>query len=200
MLQQSERSLGWVFMSRMIAFICFLIIVVLAKILENFTTPGGIYQRAAEGLLFSNFWLLVLIMIILFVGDLLMALPFPVNLPGPIARAFGSAFCVAFILNVFQWVDSINGTNLYQIVWLLSFVLLPLIFFIVLVSGYLEIMKNLFRPQRTEENANVVVHPEHPRAAESNTEEKSWDDVGAELRLMLYDIFHRLRQEVIKKP
>ena len=28
---------------------------------------------------------------------------------------------------------------------------------------------------------------------------KSWEDVGAELRLMLYDLFHRFREEIREK-
>ena len=89
MWQHRNRSLSWVFVSRMIGIICFLIVVVLAKILENFTTPGGIYQQAAEGLLFANFWLLLLIGIIFLVADLFIAIPFPLNLPGPVSRQSG---------------------------------------------------------------------------------------------------------------
>ncbi len=79
----------------MMAIICFLIVMVLAKILTTVTTPDGTFQKAADGLLFSNFWLLLFILIILFVADIFGTLAFPLNLPAPIIRAFGSAFCIA---------------------------------------------------------------------------------------------------------
>ncbi len=201
MWKRHNRSLSWVFVTRMISIICFLIIVVAAKILENFTTPGGIYQRAAEGILFANFWLFLLIAIILLVADLFMAIPFPLNLPGPIIRAFGSVFCVAFILKVFEWVDLQTGTSLSQSVLFLSFLIIPLIFCIVLISGYFEIMRDLFRPPKSDGDGVVVVHPDHPKAADpALPDAKSWDDIGAEFRLTLYDILHRLRQDVRRKP
>jgi hypothetical protein len=185
----------------MIGIICFLILVVLAKILENFTTPGGIYQRAAEGLLFANFWLLLLIAIILLVADLFIALPFPLNLPGPVIRAIGSVFCIALVLNVFKWIDSTAGTDIYQIFWLLSFLLVPLIFIVVLLTGYVEIMWQLWRRSKSErEDANVVIHPDHPKAEDQPvTDAKSWDEIGAEFRMMLYDVLRRFRQEIKRK-
>jgi hypothetical protein len=190
-----------VFVSRMIGIICFLILVVLAKILENFTSPGGIYRSAVEGLLFANFWLLLIIAIILLVADMFMALSFPLNLPGPIIRAIGSVFCVAFVLNVFKWIDSTIGTEIFQIFWLLSFLLIPLIFFIVLLTGYLEIIRQLWRRPKSEmDDGAVVIPPDHPNAEDQTVSDaKSWDEIGAEFRLVLYDVLRRFRQEIKKK-
>jgi len=199
--QHRNRSLSWVFVSRMIGIICFLIIVVLAKILENFTSPGGIYQRAVENLLFANFWLLLLIAVIFLVADLFMAIPFPLNLPGPIIRAIGSVFCVALLLSIFQWIDSTAGTNIYQIFWLLSFVLVPLIFFIVLLTGYLEIVWQLsLQPKASMEDGIAVITADYPKADNQTVSDaKSWDEIGAEFRLMLYDVLRRFRQEIKRK-
>jgi hypothetical protein len=201
MWQHRKRSLSWVFVSRMIGIISFLIIVVLAKILENFTSPVGIYQKAAEGLLFANFWLLLLIAIIFLVADLFIAIPFPLNLPGPVIKAIGSVFCIALVLNVFQWIDSTAGTNIYQIFWLLSFVLVPLIFFIVLLTGYFEIGRQLLRePKPSTEDGTVVIPTDYPQAGNQPVSDaKSWEEIGAEFRLMLYDIVHRFRQEIKRK-
>jgi len=195
------RSLGWVFVSRIIGIICLLIVFVLAKILENFTTPGGIFQRACEGLLFANFWLIVLIAVIILVADVFMALPFPLNLPGPVIKAIGSVFCIALVLNVFQWVDTTAGTNIYQIFWLLSFLIVPLVFIIVLATGYFEIVKQLFRPARqAPADGQVSVSPDHPRASDQPVSDaKSWEEIGAEFRMVIYDLLHRFRQEVKRK-
>jgi hypothetical protein len=195
-----NRSLGWVFVSRMIGIICFLIVVVLAKILTNFTVPGGLFQKTVEGILFANFWLLLLMAIILFIADIFGAFPFPLNLPAPIIRAFGSVFCIAFVLSVFQWVDSTFGTSLSQFFWVLAFLVVPLVFLIVLATGYFEIMRRLWwQPKLTDAGAEVVYQESSEEPSQPVSDTKSWDEIGAEFRMMLYDIIHRFRQEIKKK-
>jgi hypothetical protein len=174
--------------------------VVLAKILTNFIIPGGLFQKTVEGILFANFWLLLLTAIILFIADLFGAFPFPLNLPAPIIRAFGSVFCIAFILSVFQWVDSTFGTTLYQFFWVLAFLVVPLVFLIVLATGYFEIMRRLWwQPNLTDNGAEVVYQESFKEPALPVSDAKSWEEIGAEFRMMLYDIFHRFRQEIKKK-
>jgi hypothetical protein len=185
----------------MIGIICFLIVVVLANIL-TFYVPNPVYQ---SGVMFlnANFWLFILIAIIFLAADLFGAFPFPLNLPAPIIRAFGSVFCIAFILIIFQWLDSIYGTTLYQFFWLTSFILVPIVFLIVLASGYYEIMRNLWWQPRLEhepESETVVFHEETAGQVLQNTSDtKSWEEVGLEFRLMLFDIFHRFREDIPKK-
>jgi hypothetical protein len=197
-----NNSLGWVFVSRMTGIICFLIVVVLAKILTALISPDGIYYKAIDGILFANFWLLLLVAIILFVADIFGAFPFPLNLPAPIIKAFGSIFCIAFILDVFQWVDSTFGTLLFPLFWLPALILIPLLFLLILATGYFEIMRRLWwQPKLDDDGGAEVVHekiPDAPEPVESNT--KSWEEIGAEFRMMMYDIIHRFRQEIKKKP
>ena len=64
----------------MIGIISFLIVVVLANILLNYIS-NDLY-KSGVGFLNSNFWLLLLIGIIIFVADIFGAFPFPLNL-GP---------------------------------------------------------------------------------------------------------------------
>jgi hypothetical protein len=191
MWKYRNKPLSWVFVSRMIGIICFLIVVVLAKILT------------AEGILFANFWLLLLIAIILFIADIFGAFPFPLNLPAPIIRAFGSAFCIAFILIVFSWVDGISGTTLYQFFWFIPFTVVPLVFLIVLASGYYEIMRQLWwQPNLEHETGSdtLVFLEETPgQATQTVSDAKSWEEIGLEFRLMLFDIIHRFREDIQKK-
>jgi hypothetical protein len=195
-----NNSLGCVFVSRMIVIICFLIVVVLAKILTTFTIPGGLFQKTVEGILFANFWLLLLMAIILFIADIFWAFPFPLNLPAPIIRAFGSVFCIAFVLSVFQWVDSTFGTTLSRFFWVLAFLIVPLVFLIVLASGYFKIMRQLrWQPKLTDTGAEVVYQESFKEPEQPVPDSKSWDEIGAEFRMMLYDIVYRFRQEIKKK-
>jgi len=146
-----------VFVLRMIGIITFLIVVVLANIFTYYVS-NPVYRT---GVLFlnENFWLLLLIAIILMAGDIFFAFPFPLNLPAPIIRAIGSVFIIAFMLHIFQWVDSVAAISLYSFVWVLSFVIVPVVFIVVLVSGYFEIMRKLFwAPKNDQDGNNPVVH------------------------------------------
>ena len=135
MWPNKQHSLGWVFVSRMIGIICFLIVVVLANIL-TFYVGNPLYHAGVE-FLNPNFWLLILIGIIIFIADIFGAFPFPLNLPAPIIKAIGSVFIIAFVLRVFDWVDSATGNNIYHYFWLLSFVIVPVVFIIVLLDRVL---------------------------------------------------------------
>jgi len=196
-----NRSVGWVFVTRMIGIICFLIVVVLAKILTSFIPPDGIYYKALEGILFANFWLLLLIAIILFVADIFGAFPFPLNLPAPIIKAFGSIFCIAFVLDVFRWIDSSFGTMLFPLFWMPSLILIPLLFILLLATGYVGIMRRLWLQSNIDTGAgSEVVHQESPDIEQPDSNAKSWEEIGAEFRMMLFDVIHRFRQEIKKKP
>jgi hypothetical protein len=194
-----NRSVGWVFVSRMIGIICFLIVVVLANILTYYVA-GPIYHSGVD-FINKNFWLMALIAVILLVADLFGAFPFPLNLPAPLIKAMGSVFCIAFILRAFQWVDTVSATNLYSSFWLVSFVVVPLVFLIVLATGYFEIMRRLWwQPNLDTESDAKVVHQESIEETEQPVSDaKSWEEIGAEFRMMMYDIIHRFRQEIKKK-
>jgi hypothetical protein len=183
----------------MIGIICFLIVVVLANILTYYVA-SPVYHSGVT-FINENFWLLILIGVILLVADLFRVFPFPLNLPAPIVRAFGSVFCIAFVLSVFQWVDLYFKTNLYQFFWVFAFLVVPIVFLIVLATGYFEIMRRLWwQPNLDAESGAKVVHQEsfeEPEQQESDA--KSWEEIGGEFRMMLYDIIHRFRQEIKKK-
>jgi hypothetical protein len=193
-----DKSLGWVFVSRMIGIICFLIVVVLANILRYYV-ENPIYHSGVT-FINENFWLLGLIAVILLVADLFGAFPFPLNLPAPIIKAIGSVFCIAFILRVFQWVDTVTTMSFYPAFWLVSFLVVPLVFLIVLATGYFEIMRRLWWQPNIDGDTGVkVVHQETSNETEQRGPDvKSWEEIGAEFRMMLYDIVHRFRQEIKK--
>jgi hypothetical protein len=195
---EKHRSPGWVFVSRMIGIICFLIIVVLANIL-TFYVSNPVYHSGVD-FLNTNFWLLLIIGIILFTSDIFSVFPFPLNLPFPIIRAIGSVFIIAFILRIFEWVDHVTGNNLYHFFWLISFAIVPVVFIIVLITGYYEIICDLASRARLRSDATgAVAYDGVPPAAPAvHQEAKSWEDIGAEFRLMLYDIIHRFREEIRK--
>jgi hypothetical protein len=192
-----DKSLSWVFVSRMTGIICFLIVVVLVNILKEFI-KNPILLSGID-FLNTNFWLLLVIGIIIFVADIFSAFPFPLNLPFPVIKAVGSVFIVAFVLRIFAWVDLITANNLYHYFWLLSFVIVPLVFILVLVTGYFEIMRDLWWKPRVEGDGTIVCEPAPAGETPPVTGVKSWDEIGDEFRLMLYDLVHRFRDEIRRK-
>jgi len=203
MVRCRSKSLGWVFATQMIGIICLLIVVVLANILTHYVSNPTFYSGVS--FINENFWLLALIAAILLVGALFGAFPFPFNLPAPIIRAIGSVFCIAFILRVFQWIDLVASTALYPMFWFLSFIIVPLVFLIVLVSGYFEIMHKLWWHTRIEKQGDgQVVHESYESTPEADTigvtDAKSWEEIAEEFRMMLFDIIHRFRQEIKRRP
>jgi len=196
MWPNKQHSLGWIFVSRMIGIICFLIVVVLANIL-NFYIANPLYHAGVD-FLNLNFWLLLLIGIIIFIAEIFGAFPFPMNLPAPIIKAIGSVFIIAFVLRIFEWVDTTTGNNIYHYFWLLSFVIVPVVFIIVLLAGYYEIICDLWAKAKIRDESDTVVHSASDLPP-VNSSPKSWDEVGAELRMMLYDLFHRFREEIRRR-
>jgi len=203
MLKFQKKPLSWIFVTRMMTIICFLIVMVLAKILTTVTTPEGPFQNATDGILFSNFWLILFILIVLFVADIFSTFKFPFNLPAPIIRAFGSAFCIAFILIVFQWVDNTYDTTVSQFFWLIPSVIVPLVFLIILATGYYVIFRQLSeQPAMEGEDGDTILvnGSRYISASQPASDSRSWEEIGAEFRVMLYDIFHRIREDIrIKK-
>ena len=200
MWRYRKQPLGWVFVSRMMGIISFLIAVVLANILTYYVSN----KVFLSGVLFlnENFWLLILIGIIFFVSDIFGAFPFPLNLPFPIIRAIGSVFCIAFFLKLFQWVDAVASTTLYPMFWYLSFIIIPLVFLIVLAGGYYEIMRRALVAARVPGEAPMLrscMRTVKPSPGQLVSDAKSWEDIGVEFRMMLYDLLHRFRQEIKRK-
>lgn len=193
-----ERSPGWVFITGMIGIISFLIFVVLANILTHyFDNPVFL---SGVNFLNGNFWLLLLIAIILFVADFFSSFPFPLDLPAPVIRAIGSVFVIAFILRVFAWVDSVTGNNIYDFFWLISFIAIPLVFILVLVSGYYELIRRLFVSGRVSRSTPEVSDPTigTPKPEGKGNNDKSWEDIHTEFRMMVWEIIHRFRREIQK--
>ena len=197
-----SHSLGWVFATRMIGIICLLIAIVLANILTHYVespvfTSGVTFVN-------ENFWLLVLIALILMIGDVFAAFPFPFNLPAPIITAFGSVFCIMFLLRIFQWTDTVTSTILSPLFSFLAPIIATMVFLIVLVSGYYAILRQLWCLSRPGEmpaegqNIHATNSPEPETIPQEITDAKSWEEIGVEFRLMLYDIIHRFRQEIRK--
>lgn len=201
--QYGKKPLSWIFVSRMMAIICFLIVVVLANFLTYYVTNP--FYNSCVTFLNENFWLLIIIAVILLAGDIFGVFAFPLNLPSPIIKAIGSVFFIAFILRVIQWVDSFAGTDFYNSFYLIliSFFVVPIVFLIVLAVGYYFIFRQLghgpgAQYYGVEEISNASSEYTDP-TLRPLSDAKSWEDIGGEFREMVYDIIHRFRADIRRK-
>jgi len=182
----------------MMAIIFFLIVVVLANILTNYVT-NPLYHSGVT-LLNENVWLLIIIALVLLVADIFGVFEFPLNLPAPIIRAIGSVFLIVFILRVIQWGDIIAVTNLYPTFSLISIIIVPFVFLIVLAGGYYHILRQLWKEPESEYEEGEEVEGEYYDATlQPLPDTKSWEEIGGEFRLMLYDIIHRFRADIRRR-
>jgi hypothetical protein len=64
-------------------------------------------------------------------------------------------------------------------------------------------MRQLWWQPRLEDETGsdtLVLHEEHPgQATQTVSDAKSWEEIGLEFRLMLFDIIHRFREDIRKK-
>jgi hypothetical protein len=198
--QYRRKPLSWIFLSRMIGIIIFLIIVVLANLLTHYVSNS--FYNSCVTFLNENFWLLIIIAFILLAGDIFGVFVFPLNLPSPIIKAIGSVFFIFFILSLIRWVDTIAFTNFYYPFLFISYLLAVLVFLVVLISGYYEILRELsWQPELEGEYGNdtyIEYSEYHDSAANPVTDAKSWDEIGGEFRMMVYDIIHRFREDIRK--
>jgi hypothetical protein len=58
-----------------------------------------------------------------------------------------------------------------------------------------------WQPRRDVAEDGQVIHESHADVSPDDrvSDAKSWEEIGMEFRLMLYDILHRFRQEIKRK-
>jgi len=133
--------------------------------------------------------LIITIAVLFMIGDIFATFPRPASLPGPFFSAAGAVLLVMFVAHIFRFLDSFYTIGIYPHFQALEPLMYPLIFIIVLVAGILTISfqdRDRCREERAAETSGVG--EEKPC--------RSWDDVGEEFRLMWYDLFRRIREEL----
>jgi hypothetical protein len=190
----NPHSIPRIIVSRMIGLaIYFIVVVVLARIQTNNIVLEPIISfliKPAIIILVVTFSLLFLI------GEVFLALGLPLSFPGPFFNALGSVFLVSFLFQLLYLVDQIGGITIFSLFRPLEPLLYFLVFLIVLIVQYTHLF---FR------KGNEWQETSPTRAENKTTDEESashedipWNEVEAEFRMMLYDLFHSIRQ-VIKK-
>jgi uncharacterized membrane protein len=188
-MKTKERSVTWILVSGVSGILIFLI---LLAVLGYFSGSfAGTPIPAIIGFLFDNAALIVFFGLIFIVADIFATFPFPANLPGPIFSATGSVLLLAFIFHVFAFVYQSYMPIPYPLE-IIAVILYPLVFVIVLIAGYVHIFSHLAEEERESEKTAGETEKRPARG-------KTWDEIGAEFRDMIYDTFHRIREEINRK-
>jgi hypothetical protein len=190
MKMDREKKAQYKIISRIIGIILF---VLMMFILNQFSITNSTAELII-GFLNNNFAFIILMSIILLVADIFYAFIIPFNLPAPIFSAFGGILIVTFIFRILGLIDTmLNETVFIHISWL-RWIIYPVVFIIALISGYVSILFNTFqvgsRSSEKREKEPVNITPK---------KHKTWQNIGDELKDVLYDFLHKIKLAINKK-
>jgi len=192
---QQKRSIGLVVISRLAGLIIFLLALIAANVLGP--SIGVPSLLSVIGFLNANLAIILALFAFLLAGEALGAMPFPFNLPAPVANAIGGALLVAFLFSLFPLIDQLSGTSASAGLAGLQTTCTVVVFSFVLVFGYAFLFAcRLFhgpacpnwREQERAEREEHWLHREKRR--------REWREIGDEFRGLLLDSFRRAREEL----
>jgi hypothetical protein len=169
--------------------IVFLVLLVILGYLASYFHNA--FLLGFVSLLVDNLLLIITMGIVFMVADVFSSFRYPFNLPGPLISGLGSLLVVSLIFILLDFFDLWYGTGMSAIFLNTEYILYFLVFFIVVITGYVRI----FSPEITrndmtgEEGVHNSTCPACP----------SWGDVGNEIRQAIFDLFHRFREEINRK-
>lgn len=167
----------------------FVFVIILIALEAYAAGQDSAFLSAFVSFLIADAWLIILMALMFMAGDIFATFPRPASLPGPFFSAAGAVLLVMFVAHVFRFLDSFYTIGFYPPFQALEPLVYPLIFIIVLVAGILTVaFRDEDRPREQK-----------PPAGGDGEEERqcrSWEDVGEEFRLMWYDLFRRIREEL----
>lgn len=176
-----KRSIPWIVFSRLLGLLCFLSVVYLMNFFAPAVKEPLFHQSLA--LVNDNLVLLVLMSLVFLIGEAFNALPFPIDLAAPPFNALGAVLLLVFLFDIFELIDVLMEESISSAFRGLSLILYPLVFFIVLVAGYVGVFRHLI--------PEVGVKPK-----EEISHDKSWSEVREEFREAFADFFTLLGEEV----
>jgi hypothetical protein len=205
------ESLTYTVISRIIGIVVFLILVVVLNILlRQITSP---FFHAFVIFVNANIWLVLLFSLLFMFADIFRAVFFPLNLPYPLIASFGSVFFIMFFFRFLEFLDIQLALGFFPYIDWTYYLIAPLVFFIALICGYVSVFRKVFCPRRAKGEpcpAIMVGTPvetggqegapvQGPAAGTLPGESKSWEDIAAEFRELVYDSIHAIRMAVSQK-
>jgi hypothetical protein len=185
-----EKRPPWcVIVSGLAGIIIFLVLLIILGYLASYFHNA--FLLGFVSLLVNNLSLILTTGILFIAADIFFSLRFPFNLPGPLMSGIGSLLVVNLLFIFLDFFDLFYGSGFSAMFLNTMNILYLLVFFIVVITGYVRI----FSPENIrngEPDKTETDKPESPAC-------ESWEDVGNEIRQTMYDLFHRMREEINRK-
>lgn len=181
----NNKTVLGVTLSRLIGLILFLILFSIASMLQinNLT-----YIRVIN-FLSVNLWIIVILSIFFYIGELFFVFKFPFNLPGPIFNAIGGVLLLGFLFRMFYFIGSIFIEESFYPLKNLEPLIYFLVFTIVIIAGYISIFINI---KHSEENRRL--HKKYFKDTENELEE-----IGGELKETAHKVITNIKKSLEPK-
>jgi len=133
--------MSWVYGIILIIILIFLINIV------SYFIPNPI-SKDLVGFINGNIILIIIISFLFFLGSFFYFMGFPIDLAFPPFDAVGGALLVYFIINLIVLIDKYLVTGIGNILQAYSYIFSIIIFFIVIIFGYISILQHQSRRMR----------------------------------------------------
>jgi uncharacterized membrane protein len=141
----------------------------------------------------DNLIFIILISSVFFIAEIFFYFDFPINIPAPIINGIGSIFLINLIFEIFAFIGGITQQDIFMILISFSVFIYPLVFIIVLISGYFLILARIKKKSKKEsENENEFIK-------DINKDKKSWNDIEDEFRETLYEGIHAVKKSIVSE-
>jgi hypothetical protein len=196
MTGKKKRSLIGIILSRIVGFCIFLLLLGVAWYIDTYIWSPPLFHTIVVFLTaYYTLGALIFLSILFLIAELFNELDFPLNLPAPLFNGIASIFLIAFLRIIFQLIDTYFRFGLSGYLDIIAFILVPLVFILVVIVGYVKIFAGLgAEPVRPAEKAAPAPEP----SATPSPQGKSWEEIGSEFRGAIYDLLHRIREELKK--
>ncbi|NTU99755.1 MAG: hypothetical protein HGA55_01355 [Methanoregulaceae archaeon] len=179
-----KRSAYTVLVSGLIGLtLCIVFLLIMSMIANTYRLP---LLTAFVDFLYANLVLIIALSVLFMAGEVFETFSYPFNLLFPAFNAFASVLLVLFLIRMLEFFEIFFTISISSAIVMLQWILFPLIFIVVIVTGYLSIFKK--PPEESPDTGS-------PQPAPAGKPD-SWEDVGGEFRQMLYDFFSRIREEI----
>ncbi len=192
-----HKSFFWALFSNIFGFLFFIFLLFMA----NLFMPAINNPVFSKIVLFlnSNIVLIIVISFMHLVSDLFAALIFPFNIPYPVFVAFSGMFTLTFLFRIFVLVEEIINAQIFNVFKPFAFLLYPLLFIIIIISGYIHIFSRLFMWEEEYEEKRKMRREERKMRRKKMKGKRTWEDVGDEWRNLMYDVASILREAIKPK-
>lgn len=119
-------------LSHLVGLVVYLIVLAVLNLLAN-AYPDSVWHGLVA-FLNATVWVVVVLAVINLFADLVLGLPFPTNLPGPVLRAVAAAATAWYVIQLLFEVDRLFGLGVFLALAPLAVLFYAAVFLLVLVG------------------------------------------------------------------